>query len=323
MGSLLSIVTATKSYSRDGFHSSVPRPLRHGCCSSPVRQHVTTISMSNLEAAVDSGRTAHIKRALHQVGAIAVDGLSADYVRALASLRTSAPACLEGSLRVKLNDAVERFSHVQSNGEEAPKCVKADYDAIIATFAKVENEITGALANILGNSTLLVKEGSQIKELSELETKTHLHVYINNQVGDAPITNPFSLPFHQDNGLFLVPTPSNKLPVVLKDFQGRPVFTDRLGSDAVMFLVGRGLTDWLLQDAEHGMFPPPHAVPSLAGTAITDRTVMARMKIAEYNAVPAVNGGLNFMESLELHESICPLAEAGHYTPGGPLTAEE
>merc|ERR1711890_136326 len=70
--------------------------------------------------------------------------------------------------------------------------------------------------------------------------------------------------------------------------------------------VGRGLTDWLLQDAEHGMFPPPHAVPSLAGTAITDRTVMASMKIAEYNAVPAVNGGLNFMESLELHESICP-----------------
>merc|ERR1719186_1535417 len=120
-----------------------------------MRQHVTTISMSNLEASVNSGRTAHIKRALHQVGAIAVDGLSADYVRALDSLRTSAPACLEGSLRVKLNDAVERFSHVQSNGEEAPKCVKADYDAVISTFDKVENEITAALANILGNSTLL------------------------------------------------------------------------------------------------------------------------------------------------------------------------
>merc|ERR1712105_333069 len=154
-----------------------------------MRQHITTVSMSNLEASVSSGRTAHIKRALHQVGAIAVDGLSADYVRALESIRTAAPACLE------------RSSHVQSNGEAAPKCVKADYDAIISTFDKVENEITGALANILGNSTLLVKEGSQIKEVSELETKTHLHVYINNQVGNAPITNPFSLPFHQDNGL--------------------------------------------------------------------------------------------------------------------------
>merc|ERR1712055_83102 len=138
-----------------------------------MRQHITTVSMSNLEASVSSGRTAHIKRALHQVGAIAVDGLSADYVRALEPIRTAAPACLEGSLRVKLNDAVERFSHVQSNGEEAPKCVKADYDAVISTFDKVENEITGVLANILGNSTLLVKEGSQIKEVSELETKTH------------------------------------------------------------------------------------------------------------------------------------------------------
>merc|ERR1712179_246066 len=296
MGSLLKIVEM--AYSTLLFVALAGMAVAH----PQMRQHITTVSMSNLEAAVDSGRTAHIKRALHQVGAIAVDGLSADYVHALESLRTAAPACLDGSLRVKLNDAVERFSHVQSNGEAAPKCVKADYDTVIATFVKV---------------------GSQIKELSELETKTHLHVYINNQVGNAPITNPFSLPFHQDNGLFLMLTPSDKLPVVLKDFQGRPVFTDRLGSDAVMFLVGRGLTDWLLQDAEHGIFPPPHAVPSLAGTPITDRTVMARMKIAEYNAVPAVNGGLNFMESLELHESICPLAEAGHYTPGGPLTAEE
>merc|ERR1712080_111712 len=111
MGSLLKDLSVI---SRDGFfHSSVCGPRRHGRCSSPERQQVTTISMSNLEASVSSGRTAHIKRALHQVGAIAVDGLSADYVRALESLRTSAPACLDGSLRVKLNDAVERFSHVQ------------------------------------------------------------------------------------------------------------------------------------------------------------------------------------------------------------------
>merc|ERR1712015_259882 len=204
MGSLLKIVEM--AYSTLLFVALAGMAVAH----PQMRQHITTVSMSNLEAAVDSGRTAHIKRALHQVGAIAVDGLSADYVRALESLRTAAPACLDGSLRVKLNDAVERFSHVQSNGEAAPKCVKADYDTVIATFDKVENEITGALANILGNSTLLVKEGSQIKELSELETKTHLHVYINN---------PFSLPFHQDNGLFLMLTPSDKLPVVLKDFQ--------------------------------------------------------------------------------------------------------
>ena len=45
-----------------------------------------------------------------------------------------------------------------------------DVDPIVATLDKVENEITGALANILGNSTLLVKEEGLIKELSLLDT---------------------------------------------------------------------------------------------------------------------------------------------------------
>ena len=45
-----------------------------------------------------------------------------------------------------------------------------DVDPIVANLDKVENEITGALANILGNSTLHVKEEGQIKELSLLDT---------------------------------------------------------------------------------------------------------------------------------------------------------
>ena len=45
-----------------------------------------------------------------------------------------------------------------------------DVDPIVANLDKVENEITGALANILGNSTLLVKEEGLIKELSLLDT---------------------------------------------------------------------------------------------------------------------------------------------------------
>ena len=90
-----------------------------------------------------------------------------------------------------------------------------------------------------------------------------------------------------------------------------------------MFLIGRGLTDWLLQDSTNSFIAVPHAVQSLAGSGISQRTVMARMKIAEYDATPALTGGLTYMESLELHESICPLAAAGHYSPGGPLSEEE
>ena len=257
-------------------------------------------------------------RALHNVGAIAVSGLGARYAQGVESLRVNNPNCLKGSLRVKLTDGVERFSHIQSNSEEPPRCIKTDYEAILDGFNTVEAQITEALGQLVGNSSLLVKENMQIKKTSQLETKTHVHTYINKDtVQSEEITNPYSLPFHQDNGLWLLMTPADVLPVVMKTRAGQLVNTDQLSSDSVMFLVGRGLTDWLLQDTANSFIAPPHAVQSLAGSGIGQRTVMARMKIAEYDATPALTGGLTYMESLELHESICPLAAAGHYSPGG------
>merc|ERR1719436_1558835 len=268
----------------------------------PSTTNIFKLSLSELQQAAASGRTAHIHRALHNVGAIAVDGLSAEYTQAVESLRLNNPNCLKGSLRVKLTDGVERFSHIQSNNEEPPRCIKADYEAIINTFNTVEAQITEVIGQLVGNSSLLVKENMQIKKTSQLETKTHVH---------------------QDNGLWLLMTPADVLPVVMKTRAGQLVNTDQLSSDSVMFLVGRGLTDWLLQDTANSFIAPPHAVQSLAGSGIGQRTVMARMKIAEYDATPALTGGLTYMESLELHESICPLAAAGHYSPGGPLSEEE
>ena len=290
----------------------------------PSATNLYTISLAELQQAVATGRTANINRALHNVGAIAVSGLGAQYAQGVESLRINNPNCLKGSLRVKLTDGVERFSHIQSNSEEPPRCIKTDYEAILDGFNTVEDQITEALGQLVGNSSLLVKENMQIKKTSQLETKTHVHTYINKDtVQSEEITNPYSLPFHQDNGLWLLMTPADVLPVVMKTRAGQLVSTEQLSSDTAMFLVGRGLTDWLLQDTANSFIAPPHAVQSLAGSGIAQRTVMARMKIAEYDATPALTGGLTYMESLELHESICPLAAAGHYSPGGPLSEEE
>merc|ERR1712033_140441 len=100
----------------------------------------------------------------------------------------------KGSLRVKLTDGVERFSHIQSNSEEPPRCIKADYEAIINAFNTVEAQITEVIGQLVGNSSLLVKENMEIKQLSQLETKTHVHTYINKDtVQSEEITNPFSL----------------------------------------------------------------------------------------------------------------------------------
>jgi hypothetical protein len=57
------------------------------------------------------------------------------------------------------------------NGFVSPNDIDlTNVDTIITTLDKVENGISRALANILGNSTLLIKKEGQIKELSLLDT---------------------------------------------------------------------------------------------------------------------------------------------------------
>merc|ERR1719309_1407440 len=190
--------------------------------ATALPSNLYTISLAELQQAVATGRTANINRALHNVGAIAVSGLGAQYAQGVESLRINNPNCLKGSLRVKLTDGVERFSHIQSNSEEPPRCIKANYEAIIDGFNTVEAQITEALGQLVGNSSLLVKENMQIKKTSQLETKTHVHTYINKDtVQSEEITNPCSLPFHQDNGLWLLMTPADVLPVVMKTRAGQ------------------------------------------------------------------------------------------------------
>merc|ERR1712038_1645579 len=185
---------------------------RKNCPHPPIFPSATNIfkmSLSELQQAAATGRTAHIHRALHNVGALAVDGLSAHYTQAVESLRSNNPNCLKGALRVKLTDGVERFSHIQSNNEEPPRCIKTDYEAITNAFNTVEDKIVEVLGQLVGNSSLLVKENMEIKKTSQLETKTHVHTYINKDtVQSEEITNPYSLPFHQDNGLWLLMTPA-------------------------------------------------------------------------------------------------------------------
>ena len=55
--------------------------------------------------------------------------------------------------------------------------------------------------------------------------------------------------------------------------------------------MGRGLTEWLLQNEQQTDFHPvPHAVPSLTDSSVAHRAVYARMKVAPLDAVPAARG---------------------------------
>jgi hypothetical protein len=69
--------------------------------------------------------------------------------------------------------------------------------------------------------------------------------------GQATSKDRLLVPFHIDNGIFLLITPFPDPSLLVKLSNGETVPTDKLTSDSVLVLMGRGLTDWLLQVALH------------------------------------------------------------------------
>jgi hypothetical protein len=96
------------------------------------------------------------------------------------------------------------------------------------------------------------------------------------------------VPFHVDNGLYLILTPFPNHGLQIKTSTGSIVNTDNLDSNSVLVLMGRGLADWLLQNkpVEQALFHPvPHAVGALKDNLKT-RSIYARMKIAPPDGKP-------------------------------------
>jgi hypothetical protein len=275
------------------------------------------LSLPELSLAAAGGEgLADIKRALNEVGGLAVSGLGLSaYSLALDQLRASAPACIAtrlddpGMKVVTLEDGTRRMSLVRMEEDDLsaeqvanwPPCMEAEMAAVTVAFDLVEQEMIAALGRLLGNETLLVatppRPGSppEVRKMADLAAKTHVHVYEAGEKRPESNSEQLSLSYHLDNGLYLLLTPSPQQPLRLRSRHGRPVRTDAVADDSVLFLLGRGLTDWLLQgvNGEEGgddryrhLVPALHAVPSMAETDST-RTVVARMRVAPFEAVPA------------------------------------
>ena len=120
----------------------------------------------------------------------------------------------------------------------------------------------------------------------------------------------FLVPYHIDNGLFLLltPFPSPSLLVRLSD--GQSISTNGLGTDSILVLIGRGLTDWLLQEQQTDFFPVPHAVPALTGSSAANRAVYARMKVAPMDAIPATHSKKNLVKFGDIFFDNAPTAKS-------------
>ena len=199
-----------------------------------------------------------------------------DYARALERLKIAAPECIgkRESLPIShLSDGSTRRTFATEGDLEYPKCISKEMATLSQSFNEVESLVVKLLSKIVGKPLSYTEEGGDSQNLLEAPHKDHIHVYerVHDQEPHSKhrhIMGDFLVPYHIDNGLFLLlsPFPGHGLRVRLSN--GNEEDTDITGSDSVIVLFGRGATEWLLQaessDLRDKIFPVPHAVPTMA-----------------------------------------------------------
>ena len=87
-----------------------------------------------------------------------------------------------------------------------------------------------------------------------------------------------------DNGLYVLLTPSDNLP--LRSISSDGSVNIFPGKDSVILILGTGITSWLMPDS--GLYAAPHGLPALATIlSPAPRTVMARMRVAPPGSLPS------------------------------------
>ena len=212
-------------------------------------------------------------------GVLVVKDLGPGYTSALESLRRKAPSCLEDSLRVTMQDGSQRFTTARdtvSQEQAFPSCVLGEVEVITAVFDRVDKLFSSLLRAKFGQQLNVVElEGNKTLDWEEMDSKTHLHVYKQTAL---PTSSPMALPYHTDNGLYVLLTPSPLLPLRVIT-PGGAVASLHTDDSSVLLLLGTGLTTWLLPNSS--LRAAPHGLPALhTALSPTPRTVLARMRVA-------------------------------------------
>jgi len=225
--------------------------------------------------------------ALHSQGALIFTGLGEEYSTALDRLNRRAPYCLEGrGLTVEMDDGSERLTVARDTVGATgpfPDCVRLEADVVSDAFDRVDKVFNQLMRQQFGKDLDVVEEEKNVTKVwEEFDSKTHLHVYKrSNKVTTAPL----ALPYHTDNGMYVLLTPSSILPLRAIDRTGEISVLDS-DSSSVILILGTGVTSWLMPDS--GLYAAPHGLPALATIlSPAPRTVMARMRVAPPGSLPS------------------------------------
>merc|ERR1712059_243682 len=162
-----------------------------------------------------------------------------------------------------------------------PNCVKGAVEMISEAFNQVDKAMSKILRREFGDKLDVLEEsGTGYRKFETLDSKTHVHLY-RGLVGQGNVPKKMALPFHTDNGLYVLLTPSNPLPLYTRNRNGTTAPLDP-EENTILMLLGTGLSSWLLP--LKGLFAPPHGVPSLP--ILTQRKIVSRMVVAPSLSTP-------------------------------------
>lgn len=243
----------------------------------------------------DSGTKANYFDKLRDGGgvfsAFVITDMDETYSQALIDFQSSAPSCMKSIERnqifeLPLNEENHRLTFATIT-KHFPDCF--NHKVLSKTFDQVDVLITKFI-EILVNKQLTYEENGSIYDLVEAPIKDHIHVYFNNisstsnkkrrkWVSKTLPEDYYMVPFHVDNGLYLMITPFSNHGLQIQHSDGEIISSSNLDTNSLIILFGRGLTEWLLQTSRksrENFFPAPHAVPSFTSPTISYRSVYAR-----------------------------------------------
>ena len=262
-------------------------------------------SFDGIESLLDNGG---------KLGVIEISNLGLDYENAVNNLKEYAPSCIGSAKhnipqKIQLPDGSFRTTYATTN-KTYLECL--DMSVLSQTFDQIDTAMIHVINkfNNEQHSTTLCSKNNKLGFIVDNETipignalqKEHIHVYSTKEKHDRD--NPQStklsdylVPFHVDNGLYLIITPFQEHAMKVKLSNGKIVSTNHIESDSALVLIGRGLTDWLLSPTvanEMNFYAVPHSVPTLDGTKFKTRSVYARMKIPKPSSISAMRTCLDY-----------------------------
>ena len=154
------------------------------------------------------------------------------FAHSVETMRTQAPKCLQTMTRlpkVKLSDGSTRKTFATEDGSDYPKCLKDSLKNIGQAFDQLEKVMDDLLNVVAQKNLTLIRDNKKGQvSLSESPHKDHLHVYekmsMNHGDHDQDMSE-YLVPFHVDNGLFLLITPFPDLGLEIQSSRGEVIST--------------------------------------------------------------------------------------------------